>query len=1081
MSAANPIYNETQALFLGLFGRPAAAPGLLSTASALAAHPNGTLGSLGSVAAADPSLYLNGDTSTSSQIELIFDRLTGREPLTPALTYMTDAVSSGTSSLGQIAALIYTNVSAEPSNYPFADLTVMNDKLTAANNFELQNPTYNSATYFAEGQTINTTITPISTAPAGQVIDITSTATNYVAAPGTGTVTFLDAGTSSGNIQPYDTINANGNVGTLEEYGSGTASSFFPTSMNGISTILLYDNNSSTLASPFNVSDIINTATSEPVANLIIDVSSTSTSTYYEVASTQSVTVENASSSTSSLYISESTSGATLNLTLENDSMSSTSVILYSSTSSQFSPTTINLESNGTAVNNIANLKVADNSTINISGSANLTISALDDASTSATSGITVDATQTGTLTLAVPTDLASTATFTFDGTGTGTDILNLTSAATSGVTYNLTGDSNSANTVNVDYLTSGSTLVDYVSAATGFSTLEFNSTSAAVTLDVAKISAGFTTFVDNASTSTSFTYNSVANNDTFSFTSLVSASTSAIINAAATGATVNVDLGHTHGGITLASLDLYNSTSAADSFSTINIDSYGSTSTGNVITTLKVADNSTINISGSANLTISALDDASTSATSGITVDATQTGTLTLAVPTDLASTATFTFDGTGTGTDILNLTSAATSGVTYNLTGDSNSANTVNVDYLTSGSTLVDYVSAATGFSTLEFNSTSAAVTLDVAKISAGFTTFVDNASTSTSFTYNSVANNDTFSFTSLVSASTSAIINAAATGATVNVDLGHTHGGITLASLDLYNSTSAADSFSTINLESNGTSANTNTITALYAADHSTINITGTEALTISSSIGIADASSTPYSGSVYSGITVDAQNFTGTLNLTLDSASTSNIATASDTVIFGTGGGTVDTNLGNDTINTTYDISSSHVAAVDNYAIYSATGDTIQPNNIITMTDTNSTVNYSNDTIYFAADSTSGLLTSTSSMGSNAEKSGYFNTAMYGFSATPSSSEQAISQVINTLQTDITPATSVASTFDAAAWFQYGGNTYVVNAYDVSTASTSAVAATNTFTDQIVKLTGNVDLSHADVKSGVINHL
>jgi S-layer protein len=850
MSAANPIYNETQALFLGLFGRPAAAPGLLSTASALAAHPNGTLGSLGSVAAADPSLYLNGDTSTSSQIELIFDRLTGREPLTPALTYMTDAVSSGTSSLGQIAALIYTNVSAEPSNYPFADLTVMNDKLTAANNFELQNPTYNSATYFAEGQTINTTITPISTAPAGQVIDITSTATNYVAAPGTGTVTFLDAGTSSGNIQPYDTINANGNVGTLEEYGSGTASSFFPTSMNGISTILLYDNNSSTLASPFNVSDIINTATSEPVANLIIDVSSTSTSTYYEVASTQSVTVENASSSTSSLYISESTSGATLNLTLENDSMSSTSVILYSSTSSQFSPTTINLESNGTAVNNIANLKVADNSTINISGSANLTISALDDASTSATSGITVDATQTGTLTLAVPTDLASTATFTFDGTGTGTDILNLTSAATSGVTYNLTGDSNSANTVNVDYLTSGSTLVDYVSAATGFSTLEFNSTSAAVTLDVAKISAGFTTFVDNASTSTSFTYNSVANNDTFSFTSLVSASTSAIINAAATGATVNVDLGHTHGGITLASLDLYNSTSAADSFSTIN---------------------------------------------------------------------------------------------------------------------------------------------------------------------------------------------------------------------------------------LESNGTSANTNTITALYAADHSTINITGTEALTISSSIGIADASSTPYSGSVYSGITVDAQNFTGTLNLTLDSASTSNIATASDTVIFGTGGGTVDTNLGNDTINTTYDISSSHVAAVDNYAIYSATGDTIQPNNIITMTDTNSTVNYSNDTIYFAADSTSGLLTSTSSMGSNAEKSGYFNTAMYGFSATPSSSEQAISQVINTLQTDITPATSVASTFDAAAWFQYGGNTYVVNAYDVSTASTSAVAATNTFTDQIVKLTGNVDLSHADVKSGVINHL
>ncbi len=264
---------------------------------------------------------------------------------------------------------------------------------------------------------------------------------------------------------------------------------------------------------------------------------------------------------------------------------------------------------------------------------------------------------------------------------------------------------------------------------------------------------------------------------------------------------------------------------------------------------------------------------------------------------------------------------------------------------------------------------------------------------------------------------------------TSASANINSTGTSANITLGALT-QNSNSVSPTINidgstttTLNLTSAGATANylslsTTTISnpgapALIAAPLTTLNISGVLGNTLYISL-MADntnnaAANTPANTTITSLTTINASHDAGTLNLTTN--------TASDTITVGT----------------------ATAATITTMAIYDTVATTTTtPENMTTITGATSS-----DLLSFAGDPTN---ISTFTFTPAAAGTGFNNLNSVGTN---------IINIITALQH--TDASAIA---DTAVYFQEGGNTYIVNDSNAYTSSA------NTYTDQVVQLTGTI---------------
>ncbi|RZD18647.1 MAG: hypothetical protein EVG15_04500 [Candidatus Acididesulfobacter diazotrophicus] len=131
-------FNETNALFLGLFDKVAAPSGQAYWADQLSLNSTAALNSI--------STFVNGGAAFTAgatgagtigaEITSIFENLLGRAPLSGGLTYWSDQYTSGAQSIGQIAADIYNITNAIPAGTGYSiDSETMNARVYAAGSF----------------------------------------------------------------------------------------------------------------------------------------------------------------------------------------------------------------------------------------------------------------------------------------------------------------------------------------------------------------------------------------------------------------------------------------------------------------------------------------------------------------------------------------------------------------------------------------------------------------------------------------------------------------------------------------------------------------------------------------------------------------------------------------------------------------------------------------------------------------------------------------------------------------------------------------------------------------------------------
>lgn len=415
--------------------------------------------------------------------------------------------------------------------------------------------------------------------------------------------------------------------------------------------------------------------------------------------------------------------------------------------------------------------------------------------------------------------------------------------------------------------------------------------------------------------------------------------------------------------------------------------------------------------------------------------------GTLTYIMPSSITnSSKAFTFTG-GTGTDTVSLVSAPSSSITYAFDGNSAGTNTLEINYNTSltAADLKTYTNDASNFHNLLFGpSVSTSMpTIDMANINSAFTnvTFSSGATTidvkDALGTGSTGTSGDVFNINQNIT--NSLTVSDASGNNAVNFTMG---GGFTVAAIDTYLSPSAGVApQSYINIVSNSSSAHSggNTITALNVADGATVNLSGSAALNVT--LNDATTSPTPTAG-----LTVNAGSFAGTLNV---NAVTANVPF---TFTLGSGTDTITTNTGaNDTI--TVGTASTAADTITVNAVAANTAVTVSSSYAVTNQDiiTNGSALNTRDSFVFT---TTGATTVTIT---NENKSSLVTGA--------TSLGDALSGVIHSLQaTD-----SASTTADSIAWFNYGGNTYVINDNSISTGPA--------YLDEVVKITGTVNLSSA----------
>jgi hypothetical protein len=656
----------------------------------------------------------------------------------------------------------------------------------------------------------------------------------------------------------------------------------------------------------------------------------------------------------------------------------------------------------------------------------------------------------------------------TYSSSGKATGITSVSSdilqagAGYATLTYNLSNSSSASGQTADKDLPSASNM-------SGITTIQINNDGASDSVNVSGYaSEGVKSLIINApvySSTSAQTYtiagmqtitieNTTTTTQTINVSSSASASVNVIVDNAGKSSSVqtNINLKGSSSSAKVATVNL--TANGTDYVALYNSGSYSDISTINITES-----------SSSAKLSLGTNNSVGLDLSTLTSITANNAGSLTLELGSGTgSSSASFTFDGSkGSGQDTISLNAAPVSS-SYTFTGGTNAHNTVDVNYAATASDLYSYLGTATNFQTLDFNASTAITNLSLILGSHGISTSFDNfvidnpLTSADTLAFSGVTNSDTFNVTASA-VGTLAISNASGSD-TANIAFASslaTPVAITLAELNTDYASNAPGGNSNpliVNIASNdGTKGAgngiTNIITALNVADGATVNLTGTDTYNTFTTT-LSDGTTSPTLG-----VTFDAANFAGTLNIT-DGNNTN------DTFMLGSGTSTVITGTGNDTITlgtASTAVDKITVNAVADTVAVSASSSSYTPTTQDVIT--NGSALNTDDKIVFNAN----LATNTVSLLSE-------NTLI----SSATSLSDALSTVINHLQSADTNSTTTSTSLEGLAWFNYAGNTYIVN--DVTTATSSTDSG---WYDQVVKITGTVDLSHAAVGTISSTHL
>ncbi|MHB8327881.1 MAG: beta strand repeat-containing protein [bacterium] len=389
-TSISPIDSEVNALFLGLFDRPAAPSGQAYWADQLSLNPTNPIAALDSISTFVNSGAAFTNATIGAEITSIFDNLLGRAPLPGGLDYWSSQYidTGGTQTIGQIAVDIYNITTTKPISqpYPFDTLT-MNDKLSAmqtfTTNYTVDNQLNGPASYASATSYLNNAITQAnvqnSTLPTNingaQNVNVpaatavigtdTNASPKYLAA--SGNYSFI------GGTAGADTINLGGPPSSVYTYSiaGGTGANTVDVNYAGVTAADLTTYLGS--ASGFETLDFTVTATPGALDLAKVDAGGFTavdinggTFTFNNATNADTF---NVNATTASLTISDATGQTTANVDLNGGTADVTLTTLDA-----LNPTITDIYSNGTTANTISTLDVANNSTVNFYGSDNLTI-----------------------------------------------------------------------------------------------------------------------------------------------------------------------------------------------------------------------------------------------------------------------------------------------------------------------------------------------------------------------------------------------------------------------------------------------------------------------------------------------------------------------------------------------------------------------------------------------------------------------------------------------------------------------------------------------------------------------------------
>jgi len=432
------------------------------------------------------------------------------------------------------------------------------------------------------------------------------------------------------------------------------------------------------------------------------------------------------------------------------------------------------------------------------------------------------------------------------------------------------------------------------------------------------------------------------------------------------------------------------------------------------------------------------------------------------------------------------------------FTFQGDASGYNAIDINYNPQYiSDLKYYLADAANFQILDFNYSQGdysgfySSALDLSTINSGFNTFIlddtynNSGSSYPLFMFTNATGSDMFA----VQATTEMLLveNSSTSSDTTNIIMDGGTNGVGLGLL-VFSPYYSGNSDSVINIDSIGTAANTIqlmgdlNITGDNLAGSFTINVYGSDPLSIGSQyslpysavstnengIELHDGSTLSLNGNsgssltayIYensatqsSGVTVNASGFAGTLNLIESQFS----STSPDTFILGTGTDSVATNDGNATV--TVGSGADTIIINSTYSTDSVyyLGQTVTPGHITVIQGNIG----SNDSIIFGTplgSTPADWSVYPGQTGSSGEGISVSSLVQYNVTGAASATA-AIASVIATLEGEWAALNNSGSTQDFAGWFQYNGNTYIVN----------SVALQN----QVVELVGTYTISPASV--------
>ena len=455
------------------------------------------------------------------------------------------------------------------------------------------------------------------------------------------------------------------------------------------------------------------------------------------------------------------------------------------------------------------------------------------------------------------------------------------------------------------------------------------------------------------------------------------------------------------------------------------------------------------------------------------------------------------------------------------FTFQGDASGFNTVDINYTPSHPSLLTYyLENASNFQILDFNYSQSpyylsSSTFDLSAINSGFNTFIlddtySYGSNYSSYGFTNAADNDTF----VVKATAAELdIFNGGGGNTASVIMDGGSGGVGLGTL--FFSPSSSGAAATINIDSTGSAQNTiqlmgdmfetgNNLTGSF-----TLNVYGSDALSIGLSsypaysaisnngengIELRDGSTLTIAGhsansnltayiyenspTITQGVTVNAAGFAGTLSLIETIFSSAN--TSPDTFILGSGTDSVATNY----VNASVTVGSGTDTIVSNAAYSTDSSPAAGESSLNTTPGYITTIHggiTAGDQITFGTPlgidpADWQIYPGLNSGGIPSPGTGVVITSLTQFQESGAASvTAAITAVISALEApwDAAPPSqpvSAAGLLDYAGWFQYGGNTYIVNSdqgqnqvielvgtYSLSSAAIVTAAGTATITN------------------------